>query len=140
MLHPPSLRLSKTPAALAVLVGMLCFLTADSAWARCGSLPHNWDHAAMLQPEFGLLGSTLPAGDNATPRSPIPPKCSGPQCSEAPAPTPAPRSLQSAPVGDLLIAPSDRVSPSAETSLGSEIEHLLRAVTLIDGILRPPQG
>ncbi|AMV20365.1 hypothetical protein [Planctomyces sp. SH-PL14] len=140
MLQSPSLRPSKIPAALAVLVGMLCFLTADSAWARCGNLPHNWDHAAMLQPEFGLLGSTLPAGPDAAPQSPIPPKCSGPHCSEAPAPTPAPRSVQPAPVGDLIIAPSDPVSPSTATSLGCEIEHLLRAVTLIDGILRPPQG
>lgn len=131
--------LQPRPSLRQTLLGVLALAIgvslSGSAWARCGNLPHNWDHAAMIQPEFGLdLGTTT-----VTPKSPIVPKCSGPQCSEAPAPAPAPRPLAPIPMQDIVLAGGVSLNGGESFGLVTEESRLLRPLPLIDGIFHPPR-
>lgn len=135
MLHPSQSRPSLRQTLLGFLAIAIGVSLSGSAWARCGNLPHNWDHAAMIQPEFGLDLLTTPA----TPKLPIAPKCAGPQCSEAPAPIPAPRSFEPVPVQDIVLAGGATVQGGESFCFARAPSLLPRPLPLVDGIFHPPR-
>ncbi|AMV18536.1 hypothetical protein [Planctomyces sp. SH-PL14] len=135
MLHLSQPRPSLRQTLLGFLALAIGVSLSGSAWARCGNLPHNWDHAAMIQPEFGLDLLATPA----PPKVPIAPKCSGPQCSEAPAPTPAPRPIEPIPVQDIVLASGTSLNGGESLGFVRDGSPLLRPLPLIDGIFHPPR-